>query len=69
MLALTYLRGESNPPTMQLVLFQILSALNRSLLPCFSKRPDLTRLKKWEQVLVGWKMWVTYRYLDAKNQR
>ena len=53
---------------MQRVLFQILSQLNRLLLPRFSRRPDLTQLKKWEQALVGWKMWVTYRYLDTKNQ-
>ncbi|MGB1944757.1 MAG: hypothetical protein ACPHM0_03635, partial [Flavobacteriales bacterium] len=63
-----YLRSESTPQAMQRVLFQILSQLNRLLLPRFSRRPDLTQLKKWEQALVGWKMWVTYRYLDAKNQ-
>ena len=53
---------------MNRIVFAILSQLNRLLLPRFSKRQDLTQLKKWEQALVGWKMWVTYRYLDAKNQ-
>ncbi|MAI22700.1 MAG: SsrA-binding protein [Crocinitomicaceae bacterium] len=54
---------------MQLLLYQFLSQLNRMVLPQFSRRSDLTQLKKWEQALVGWKMWVTYRYLDTKNQR
>ncbi|MBN30908.1 MAG: SsrA-binding protein [Crocinitomicaceae bacterium] len=54
---------------MQLIIYCILSQLNRLALPRFSNRSDLTQLKKWEQVVVGWKMWVTYRYLDAKNQR
>jgi hypothetical protein len=53
---------------MQLLLFRFLSLLNGWLLPRFSRRNDLAKLKKWEQGLVGWKMWVTYRYLDAKNR-
>ncbi|MBL6866509.1 MAG: SsrA-binding protein [Flavobacteriales bacterium] len=53
---------------MNRIVFAILSQLNRLLLPRFSKRQDLTQLKKWEQALVGWKMWVTYRYLDAQQQ-
>jgi hypothetical protein len=52
---------------MEILVYSILSQLNRWLLPRFSRRPDLTQLKKWEQALIGWKMWVTYRYLDAKN--
>lgn len=53
---------------MNRIVFAILSQLNRLLLPRFSKRQDLTQLKKWEHALVGWKMWVTYRYLDAQQQ-
>lgn len=53
---------------MNLILFKLLSRLNRLLLPRFSRRDDLTQLKKWEQALVGWKMWVTYRLLDAQNR-
>jgi hypothetical protein len=52
-----------------LLVFRLLSLLNRLLLPRFSKRQDLTRLKKWEQALVGWKMWVTYRLLDAQSSQ
>ena len=52
---------------MNRIVFAILSQLNRLLLPRFSKRQDLTQLMKWEQALVGWKMWVTYRHLDAQQ--
>lgn len=51
------------------MIFRILSGLNQWLLPRLSKRADLTRLKKWEMALVGWRIWVTYRYLDALNLR
>jgi hypothetical protein len=32
-----------------------------------SQRATLIGLKKWEQAIVGWRMWVTYRLLDAQN--
>lgn len=41
-----------------------LSTINRTLLPAMHKR-DLMNLSKWEQAIIGWKMWVTYRRLDA----
>lgn len=52
---------------MNRIVFSILSQLNKLLLPRLSKRQDLTRLKKWEQAIVGWRMWVTYRHLDAQQ--
>ncbi|MDA0912678.1 MAG: SsrA-binding protein [Flavobacteriales bacterium] len=52
----------------RLSFYRFLSLINRWVLPRFSRRDDLTRLSKWEQAIVGWKMWVTFRYLDAKNQ-
>lgn len=52
---------------MERFFFGMLSQINRAVLPRFSNRADLTRLKKWEQAVVGWKMWVTYRYLDAQK--
>jgi hypothetical protein len=52
---------------LSLVFWQVLSGLNRLLLPRMSKRASLIGLKKWEQAIVGWRMWVTYRLLDAKN--
>ena len=52
-----------------MMLWRVLSAMNRWLLPSIHKVPDLTRLNGFQKAIVGWKMWVTYRYLDAKNQR
>jgi hypothetical protein len=54
---------------MNRIVFSILSQLNKLLLPRLSKRKDLTRLKKWEQAIVGWRMWVTYRHLDAQQPK
>lgn len=52
---------------MNRIVFSILSQLNKLLLPRLSKRQDLTKLNKWEQAIVGWRMWVTYRHLDAQQ--
>jgi hypothetical protein len=54
---------------MNRIVFSILSQLNKLFLPRLSKRKDLTRLKKWEQAIVGWRMWVTYRHLDAQQPK
>lgn len=43
----------------------LLSRLNKVLLPSIHKAPDLTRLNALQKAVVGWKMWVTYRHLDA----
>ncbi|MDA0303920.1 MAG: SsrA-binding protein [Bacteroidetes bacterium] len=50
-----------------LFFWQALSFFNRLLLPRMSQRATLIGLKKWEQAIVGWRMWVTYRLLDAQN--
>ena len=46
----------------------LLSRLNKVLLPSIHKAPDLTRLNALQKAVVGWKMWVTYRHLDALNK-
>jgi hypothetical protein len=51
---------------MRKLCFSCLSVLNRALLPKMYKR-DLMNLSKVEQAIVGWKMWVTYRLLDASD--
>ncbi len=51
------------------MVYRVLSALNRLLLPRLSRRADLTRLSAWDKAVVGWRMWVTYRRLDADNRR
>ena len=50
-----------------LFFWQALSLINRLMLPRMSKKANLAGLKKWEQAIVGWRMWVTYRLLDAQN--
>lgn len=54
---------------MDRIIFGVLSQMNKLLLPRISKKQDLTRLKKWEQAIVGWRMWVTYRHLDAQREK
>lgn len=52
---------------MRLMSFRLLSGINRWCLPRIHRRPDLTRLSNLEQAIVGWKIWVTYRLLDAES--
>lgn len=52
---------------MRLAWFRFLSRLNKLLLPKIHRKSDLSRLKSWEKAIVGWKMWVTYRRLDAES--
>ena len=47
--------------------WRVLSALNRALLPKIHRKPDLERLSMVDKAIVGWKMWVTYRRLDAES--
>ena len=50
------------------MVYRVLSALNRVLLPRLSKRADLSKLSPVDKAIVGWRMWVTYRRLDADNR-
>ena len=52
---------------MKLTWFRFLSRLNKLLLPKIHRKPDLTRLSSFEKAVVGWKLWVTYRRLDAES--
>ena len=49
--------------------WNLLSRLNKALLPAIHKVPDLTRLSKLQKAIVGWKMYVTYRRLDRFEQK
>ena len=52
---------------MKLVWFRFLSGLNKALLPKIYRKPNLERLSGFDKAIVGWKMWVTYRRLDAES--
>ena len=46
-------------------IWSLLARLNKVLLPSIYTSPDLTRLSGFQKAIVGWKMYVTYRHLDA----
>ena len=52
---------------MRLQWFRFLSGMNRAVLPKIYRRGDLTSLSALDKAVVGWKLWVTYRFLDAQS--
>jgi len=45
--------------------FQILSKINKKVLPSYSKnRLDLQKATKIQMAIIGWKLWVTKKALD-----
>ncbi|MEX0997695.1 MAG: SsrA-binding protein [Flavobacteriaceae bacterium] len=45
---------------MKKTVFKLLAKLNKSLLPSFTKqRLDLSKAKKWQLLLLAWKLYVT----------
>lgn len=50
-------------------IWSLLARLNKVLLPSIYTSPDLTRLSGFQKAIVGWKMYVTYRHLDALEGR
>jgi len=45
-------------------MFKILARLNKKLLPSFTKkRLDISKAKKWQMLLIGWRYYVTKKAL------
>lgn len=45
-------------------MFKVLAKLNKILLPSFSKKQlDLSKAKKWQMAIIGWRYYVTKRAL------
>jgi hypothetical protein len=45
--------------------FKILAKINKAVLPSFTKRQlDLTKAKKWQLAIFGYRLWVTKNALD-----
>lgn len=45
-------------------MFKLLAKLNKVLLPSFSKKQvDLSKAKKWQMAIIGWRYYVTKRAL------
>lgn len=48
-------------------MFKILAQINKFILPSFTKqRLDLTKAKKWQMAIIGYKYYVTTRALSSK---
>jgi len=46
-------------------MFKILAKVNHLLLPSFTKqRLDISKAKKWQMAIIGWRYYVTIRALD-----
>ena len=48
---------------MRKLLFRVLAAINKVILPRYSRR-DLNRLGKLDKAIVAWRYWVTTNALD-----
>jgi len=47
-------------------MYKILAKINKALLPSFSKQElDLTKAKKWQLAIIGWRAFVTMKALDS----
>jgi len=49
-------------------MYKLLAQLNKLLLPSFTKQGlDVSKAKKWQMALIGWRYFVTTRALDEKS--
>ncbi len=45
--------------------FKILAKVNKTILPSFGKKQiDMSKAKKWQMAIIGWRYYVTKRSLD-----
>ena len=54
---------------MNYTFWKILSSFNKALLPKIYRKPDLMKLTAFDKAIVGWKMLVTYKFLDAAKSQ
>lgn len=45
--------------------WKIVSSINKAILPKIYRKPDLMNLTAFDKAIVGWKILVTYKFLDA----
>jgi hypothetical protein len=49
-------------------MFQLLAQLNKIIITSFTKKGlDLSKAKKWQMAIIGWRYYVTTRALGKKN--
>jgi hypothetical protein len=50
------------------MVYKTLAKLNKVLLPSFTKQQlDLSKAKKWQIAIIGWRYYVTTRALDESK--
>lgn len=54
---------------MNYTFWKSLSTINKALLPKIYRKPDLMKLTAIDKAVVGWKMFVTYQFLDAAKSK
>ncbi len=48
------------------MIYKIVARINKILLPSFTKQQlDITKAKKWQMALIGWRYYITKRALDS----
>ena len=48
--------------------YKILAQLNKLLLPSYTKqRLDISKAKKWQMAIIGWRYFVPARALDSRQ--
>jgi len=46
-------------------IFKVLASLNRIILPSLAKRQvDMSKAKKWQMAIIGWRYFITKNSLD-----
>ena len=50
---------------MSYIFWTLLSSVNKVILPKYFLKQNLEKLSNLDKVIVGWKMFVTYKFLDA----
>jgi hypothetical protein len=49
-------------------MYALLAQINKIILPSFTKQGlDLSKAKKWQLAIIGWRYFVTTRALDQKS--
>ena len=51
------------------IIFQILSKLNTMILPKIAGKKDLFNLNNFDKLLIGYRYWVTRKYLDNIKEK
>ena len=49
-------------------MYKILAKINKLILPSFTKQKlDLSKAKKWQVAIIGWRYYITSRALDISK--